>query len=1489
MSRSLEIGSLIILCSGGIKTEFIIDQVIGIGGSCIAYSVTYHENDSITHKGILKEYCPAYLDNDGTFERDGYSVVVPEKHKPLYESELIRFRDTYKTINNYLAQNMSAVNFHTVQLGLYEGNNTLYTLTSCDYGQSYDKITDSDIHSVLKLMLSVTKAVEMYHNAGYLHLDIKPKNILILDDVTDLVKLFDFDSLTPIDELRLGNVSAIPVPEDYYVPELTNFEIRNIGIHTDIFEIGAMLFSRIFGRAPMPAEMNRDVKYDFDSAKILDGVAPQAKHELDVLLRHTVQVSRRGRYRTTLELKEQLNKLIILIGEDAPYIANLPRWQPALNTVGRQDELIEIKRRLDNDGYVFVRGIGGLGKSEIAKMFAAKYADTYHTVQFCKYSDSLNSLIAAMPVNGIDDNDYKNPDDLVREKLKVLHRSDSRTLIVVDNFNTTHDKKLRDFLPNGNSAFKVIFTTRCIPAADYYQEKVFELPKLSDEDCTKLFYLKSSIEETTETRQLISQIVDIVKSNTLILVLLAGTVNKNQVTLAEIIDALDNQELSEIGSVIFHEYDYSEEDIEEYNRIYAHLNTIFSVSGLSDIENMVLKNMSLVSQNGMPLADFLQGCNCDSVTESIVNSLSNQGWVEMNEMGRVSLHPIISDLIADNDTIRGKSYYQLFEWIDDFCSEENQGHFSKTLEQFACALQLDRRTKNDDIEYKIAAKITLCLLYKEMYRPKDARKCIDEIGELAKEEDDSSAGFYIFVMRGDIEAQFGSPKTAINNYQKAIDELDCFEDDEIEIAELRVAVMEKIAACYADNSEYQEAYDEYKEVYEFVTQKNMTDMIRHPARRLSEICIELEKNEESAFYSDIADRFYDSSDIDDSQDSIKLRKIIQSIKNAADEFFFGDFEKGFSDVERTYSEARDHLGEESPAYKEMISESWTIYALASDKPKTMRAIAEDLDFVASTYGENSLGMAERLACIAMTLPEYFVDEINYATDCAKHAILICENLNEMHVYAYFQARLALSKCLIAVGKRDEAVDLIKAIDFYEFSGGECLFDIINNAGRLLVEISEYDLLETLCKELFKRKSVENSSKQLPYLLMAWCYFSKGQISNGAECLDKAKELIDQLADFSAKKDILDYYHRSVANMYYCKGDYNAAIRQMDIIINSFENVQEYGYKHLPSFTERGLYYTCNAQYDDATNDYELCIKILTESNYPPEAFLVLYNDIAVNYSNQKIFDQAIVYLNKIIDIRPGTINPISMFDAIVCSNLGWSLSNLGNHIKGISFLKKAVYAYELLDVENSKEMYAAKRNLAAAYEKSGNLRMYLKINEALYEEVDRMEHAQSGDSKSLIACDLVVTYLENGKEQKAYDFAYSAERRFAELFGEGCDARVELLLRFGDIFKAHGYREWIEFISLADKTMQMAGMKESIYYARALNYIGIYVADTYERYSDALSYLEESKALFEKLGEEEHPLYAIVLQNIKYVNDKILDRLLDDFASMYINNSEEEE
>ena len=125
------------------------------------------------------------------------------------------------------------------------------------------------------------------------------------------------------------------------------------------------------------------------------------------------------------------------------------------------------------------------------------------------------------------------------------------------------------------TSFKVIFTTRCNLAADYYADRVLTLSKLSMDECKKLYYAHSGYDADNDC---VESIIEMVDYNTLVFVLLAETMRKAGKSPEEILSILEKQELDQEQALVFHEYDYSAEEIEEYNKINSHLNVIFDIS-----------------------------------------------------------------------------------------------------------------------------------------------------------------------------------------------------------------------------------------------------------------------------------------------------------------------------------------------------------------------------------------------------------------------------------------------------------------------------------------------------------------------------------------------------------------------------------------------------------------------------------------------------------------------------------------------------------------------------------------------------------------------------------------------------------------------------------------------------------------------------------------------------------------------------------------------
>ena len=166
----------------------------------------------------------------------------------------------------------------------------------------------SSIPERLRLFRAVCEAVEHAHRHLIVHRDLKPSNILVTPDGS--VKLLDFgiakqlDSLDgPVDRTRTGLRLMTPA---YAAPEQILGE--RVGIHTDIYTLGVVLYELLTGRLPFdltnrtPGEAETVIveqRPDRPSAAAKGKpVGKRAWADLDVLCLTAMRKEPERRYRT---------------------------------------------------------------------------------------------------------------------------------------------------------------------------------------------------------------------------------------------------------------------------------------------------------------------------------------------------------------------------------------------------------------------------------------------------------------------------------------------------------------------------------------------------------------------------------------------------------------------------------------------------------------------------------------------------------------------------------------------------------------------------------------------------------------------------------------------------------------------------------------------------------------------------------------------------------------------------------------------------------------------------------------------------------------------------------------------------------------------------------------------------------------------------------------------------------------------------------------
>lgn len=315
------------------KEIFKIDGVLGCGGSCVVYKVRHGRIDPESGNAVfesrnaevLKEYCPQFLVDKGGFTRTKPEIELPEKlsqrYRNSFESDKDGFRKTYDFINEYLAENEKESFFHSKQYGFYEGYGTVYINTEYESGKTLASSSELDLLTLLKIVRSTAIAVKHYHEKGYLHLDIKPQNFFLVGDLegkTSGIRQFDYNSIVKISDIKDAIMNDTPddvnitKPGDnvYSVPELDDGDLCFIGVKTDIFEIGAMLYSCLVDTKEIFHGFDRSDEIDLSGARLLDGTSDFVISELKEFFRKTTSTSPNLRYSHMSEVEKHLEQII---------------------------------------------------------------------------------------------------------------------------------------------------------------------------------------------------------------------------------------------------------------------------------------------------------------------------------------------------------------------------------------------------------------------------------------------------------------------------------------------------------------------------------------------------------------------------------------------------------------------------------------------------------------------------------------------------------------------------------------------------------------------------------------------------------------------------------------------------------------------------------------------------------------------------------------------------------------------------------------------------------------------------------------------------------------------------------------------------------------------------------------------------------------------------------------------------------------------------
>lgn len=620
--------------SGGNYT-YTIEREIGRGGSCIVYEAAYETNSGDRKLVRVKECYPYDLE----ITRLDSGELCAEEDRKKFEECKGKFIEEFK-LENKLFYTDSLNDLLVNTLDIFSANNTVYMISSYLKDKALSEYRPSTLKSCINIVKNAASAIAKIHTEGYLYLDTKPENILVVDSASERVLLFDLDTLIPISEIGVN--SRPSYSRGYAAPELRTGRIRRIGCHTDVYGIGAVLFYLLFGRTPTPPDCESSAEYDFSGMNYSDAeYCDKLYFGLRNFFRKTLANYYPDRFKSMNEAVTALEEIKKYSDIIEPYIISTKINRPVF-TIGRELELVQLGEEYQNTdrNYIFVSGMGGIGKTTLVKEFICRRRDEFDAVLYLNYGGSLMHLIAddnSVRLNTVSKISEESIEDYYLRKLNVLKKvSEGKNFVAVfDNFDGFSDPHLKDIL---GIFRKVIFVTRAdVSHFGYYS---INISAISETEKLHLLFehnIRRSIKN--EEFHFVDNIISKTASHTLALELIAKQISNSLMSLETASDMIDKLGITHISS---DKMEFMRDDIYYNNTPQKILTELLAVNKLSESHIALLKIVALFGANGIDAKLLQRLCRLNSPAP--LNRLIECGWV-FSENGCVFLHTVICETV----------------------------------------------------------------------------------------------------------------------------------------------------------------------------------------------------------------------------------------------------------------------------------------------------------------------------------------------------------------------------------------------------------------------------------------------------------------------------------------------------------------------------------------------------------------------------------------------------------------------------------------------------------------------------------------------------------------------------------------------------------------------------------------------------------------------------------------------------------------------------
>ena len=301
---------------------------------------------------------------------------------------------------------------------------------------------------------------------------------------------------------------------------------------------------------------------------------------------------------------------------------------------GRNQELSTLHELISEKRIIFLQGIAGIGKSELAKAYARAYRKDYTNILYLTYSGDLRQDI--IDLDFVDDLPEDTEEDRFRKHNRFLRSLKEDTLLIIDNFNTTAGKDAF-FSVLLKYRCRILFTTRS--RFDNYAS--FNLGEISDPDAL-LSLMGYFYSDAKRKQSILKQIIQTVHSHTLAVELSARLLETGILEPQELLARLQ-VEKSALGAT--DTIDIVKDGQSRKATYYEHIHTLFTLYRLSEEELNIMRGLIFVPVSGVSGRLYANWMKLSDMNR--INDLIEKGFVQTQSGRQISLHPMIQEVAID--------------------------------------------------------------------------------------------------------------------------------------------------------------------------------------------------------------------------------------------------------------------------------------------------------------------------------------------------------------------------------------------------------------------------------------------------------------------------------------------------------------------------------------------------------------------------------------------------------------------------------------------------------------------------------------------------------------------------------------------------------------------------------------------------------------------------------------------------------------------------